>query len=297
MNDQESHLNGHLLRLAAQADHLQEKLTRLYDEVRESSSQIDTLTHNLTDSATAKSIDNRLAELLTHLESNQEQLGELASAVTKLSRTQYKSNALFESQQQKTESALSTLQEIIDRREELRRERALEDREYLDRQRREARAELAADLLPVIDGIESALENGRVLLERRRERWKEVAGKPESEPPSLWKRLSYVINSDALLAGMETGPSPASESYDALAAWLEGLRLVRDRFLGLLAAEDIRPIPDIGQPFDPHLHVAVEAVQSNTAAPGQIVAVSSKGYRQGERVLRYSEVIVAREGE
>jgi molecular chaperone GrpE (heat shock protein) len=244
-------------------------------------------------------IDSQLAELLARLDSNKEQLEELVQAVTKLSRTQYKSNTLFEAQEQKNETALAILQEMIARNEE----RALEEQMNLSRLRREARAELAADLLPVIDGIESALESGRILLERQRERRKEPAVMPRSEPPSFWKRLSYVFirpiedNSDALPTALEAGQFPANESYEVLAAWLEGLRLVRDRFLSLLAAEDIRPIPDIGQPFDPHLHVAVEAVPSNTAAPGQIVAVSSKGYRQGERVLRYSEVIVARERE
>src|SRR6185436_8651271 len=93
----------------------------------------------------------------------------------------------------------------------------------LSRLRREARTELAVAMLPVIDGIESALESGRALLERRRE--------SRSGPPSLWQRLRYLINSDSL---------PANENYEALVAWLEGLRLVRERFLSLLAAEDIR---------------------------------------------------------
>jgi molecular chaperone GrpE len=79
---------------------------------------------------------------------------------------------------------------------------------------------------------------------------------------------------------------------DAFEAWLQGLEMVRTRFLGLLATADIHPVQAEGQPFDPRLHLAM-ATESRAGVPdGTVVAVLRKGYRQRGRVLRYSEVAV-----
>ena len=75
-------------------------------------------------------------------------------------------------------------------------------------------------------------------------------------------------------------------------AWLQGLEMVRTRFLALLATADIYPIEAEGQPFDPRLHLAM-ATESRADVPdGTVVAVLRKGYRQRDRVLRYAEVAV-----
>ena len=82
----------------------------------------------------------------------------------------------------------------------------------------------------------------------------------------------------------------------AVEAWLQGLALVRERFLGLLSAEGIQEMQALETPFDPHLHVAVETETRDDAPPNTIVRVLRKGYRQRQRVLRYAEVVVARAG-
>jgi molecular chaperone GrpE len=80
-----------------------------------------------------------------------------------------------------------------------------------------------------------------------------------------------------------------------LAAWLEGLKFVRDRLLDLLAAEGVRPIEAVGDAFDPYLHVVVETVPATDSVPaGTVVRETRRGYLAGETVLRYAEVVVAR---
>ena len=81
---------------------------------------------------------------------------------------------------------------------------------------------------------------------------------------------------------------------DAMVAWLQGLELVRTRFLGLLATADIYPIEAAGRLFDPRLHLALETASRADLPDGAVVNVLRKGYRQRERVLRYAEVTVNR---
>ena len=85
------------------------------------------------------------------------------------------------------------------------------------------------------------------------------------------------------------------EARGAIQAWLQGLALVQQRFVALLATEDIQEIDALHRRFDPRLHVAVDTAVRDDAAPNQIVAVARKGYRQRERILRYAEVVVARQ--
>jgi molecular chaperone GrpE len=87
----------------------------------------------------------------------------------------------------------------------------------------------------------------------------------------------------------------AAPGDEAIAAWLEGLEFVRDRLLDVLSAEGVRPIETDGETFDPHLHVAVEATPASDEQPaGSIAQETRRGYRIGDAVLRYAEVVVAR---
>ena len=50
---------------------------------------------------------------------------------------------------------------------------------------------------------------------------------------------------------------------------------------------------EAGDAFDPNLHNAVMHVEDETLGEGVISAVHQKGYRKGERILRYAMVTVA----
>ncbi|MBN1430989.1 MAG: nucleotide exchange factor GrpE [Anaerolineae bacterium] len=82
------------------------------------------------------------------------------------------------------------------------------------------------------------------------------------------------------------------EAAKTLAAWLDGQRLLRERLLGILASEGIRPLKAKGQLFDPHHHVAVKIVDKPDLPTGQIVAEERRGYISEDTILRYAEVVV-----
>jgi molecular chaperone GrpE (heat shock protein) len=306
---------GYWVRLTDQMDRLQASLDDVLAETQASGSQVEALLGHLTDPARSQAFDERLAGLLAGQEMGQEQwqtlssdLNDLAQTVAKLNRTQFKSNALAEMKDQHVATALGTLQDVAVRREQLQEARTSVEQERMVALRVEARGEFAADLLPALDGLEMALLSGRGLLERRRRQEVEAACSaqtqsaiPEPPPvrPGLWQRLAWALwgrglPPGALPPGAPATPPVRDDVADAVTAWLQGLELVRTRFLGLLATADIYPIQAEGRPFDPRLHLAMETESRAELPDGAVVNVLRKGYRQRGRVLRYAEVTVNR---
>ena len=291
-------LLAYLLRIASNTERLQLQLEQALDEVQHSGAQIDALARHLLSPEATRPIEEHLAKLIAYQEANSEQLQDLTRAISKLSRTQFKSNALSESKGKQVDATLATLQALASRREAIQTQRTWRDQQHLANLRADARAELAAELLPALDGLEAALENGKALLERRRRQAIEQSisvVQPSSQPPGFRERLGFLLSGEAPPVQKQVIQPHETEVDEALEAWMQGLELVQERFLGLLAGEGIQPISPQGQAFDPHLHVAVDAVVRHDAPPGAIVDVVRKGYRRGDHVLRFAEVVVTRE--
>lgn len=118
-----------------------------------------------------------------------------------------------------------------------------------------AQLDILKKLLPVMDSLDMAFELGRRQI-------KQLPIEPEFKKP--------------------------------LIAWLDGLRLARVRLLEVLKSQGITPIPAVGQPFDPHRHIAVATDTSNRASDGIIVSEDRRGYATSIKILREAEVVVAR---
>lgn len=101
---------------------------------------------------------------------------------------------------------------------------------------------------------------------------------------------------EALAAGQRLlGTGTPDPNIEPLRAWLRGLTLMEERLLDLLATADIHPISTQAVPFDPHLHIALDTEPATEACPaGSIVRETRRGYRRGDHVVRYAEVVVAR---
>lgn len=75
----------------------------------------------------------------------------------------------------------------------------------------------------------------------------------------------------------------------------EGIEMVLKNFLKVLEAEGIEQIDPVGEPFDPTFS---EAIMAAPAAEGEedgvVRQVCRKGYKKGDKVLRFAQVIVAK---
>ncbi|MBR5615947.1 MAG: nucleotide exchange factor GrpE [Clostridia bacterium] len=73
----------------------------------------------------------------------------------------------------------------------------------------------------------------------------------------------------------------------------KGIELMQKGFTEALASMGIEEIDAKGQPFDPELHNAVMHVEDESLGENVVADVLQKGYKMGDRVLRYAMVTVA----
>jgi len=229
------------------------------------------------------------AERQTAVVALREAFERLDRQVGRAGKEQFKTNSLVETQQQNVKSILEQLRDA-----ETYRERELANlREKLSTARAEGRMEVVRHLLPALDGLDEALAAGERLLPVGPAPALSALASPE---PTLGQRLRRLWP----WAPQPGTPAPAaqpqpSEESRTLAAWLDGLRLVHERLLDVLAAEGVRPLDALGASFDPALHVVIETVPAGDGQPaGTIVREMRRGYVAGDTVLRYAEVVVAR---
>lgn len=73
----------------------------------------------------------------------------------------------------------------------------------------------------------------------------------------------------------------------------QGLRMVQWQLNELLKGEGLTPVPTVGEPFDPHVHEAVEQVHTDQHPEGTIVEEVRRGYMLGDEMLRPARVKVS----
>ncbi len=190
-------------------------------------------------------------------------LEELKNEVRKLGKAQFKANAMVEGQSARWEQVIAEAQAAREQQAQLVEKMAEEQVAARER-------ELLEAFLPALNGLESAIGSGR--------RYLEIRDRAAS--------ASNITPAQAILV------SPADRAV--LTGWLDGLRLVHERLLAILEAGGVTPIPTVGHPFDPYLHVAVGTTSEGEGPAGTVVAEERRGYRCPAGVLRYAEVIVYR---
>lgn len=103
-----------------------------------------------------------------------------------------------------------------------------------------------------------------------------------------------LVVADGLEEAIRAGAHGHTEAPAFEQAWLEGIEIVHHRVHTILEKNHIESIPSVGHPFDPRLHMAVDVQHRSDVAPNTIVEEQRKGYRRGDQILRYAEVVVAK---
>ena len=73
----------------------------------------------------------------------------------------------------------------------------------------------------------------------------------------------------------------------------KGMEMIYQRFYDSLKKLGLEPIVSAGQPFDPHIHHAVEMVETDEAADHTVLDEYQRGYNFKGRLLRPAMVKVA----
>jgi len=98
---------------------------------------------------------------------------------------------------------------------------------------------------------------------------------------------------DNLHRALESAEHLPGEKSDAFQLFYEGIALVSEQINDILSKMGIKPIPTVGEDFDPHYHEAVATDDSGEYPQNTITGEILRGYIAGERVIRHSMVKVA----
>jgi molecular chaperone GrpE len=226
-------------------------------------------------------LEQRLSEAMVETEALRDALEGIQKELKRMGRQQFKANALDETRTERWQDTVETLESALSRREGEIAAIRFEHRQAVEA----ARQEWLSALLPVLDGLQDAFAAGSAQIDRLQARYDE---RETEQRPSrgLFARFRQ--------SRSHTTGAPDRDALTSLSAWLDGLRVLRDRTWALLENGGVRVLPTVGHPFNPHLHIAVDTLDRNDIAAGTVIEERRRGYRVGERVIRFAEVIVAR---
>lgn len=94
---------------------------------------------------------------------------------------------------------------------------------------------------------------------------------------------------------LETALSITKSSSPDVQQWALGFEMILNQFKDVLGNNGIKSYVSLGHLYDPHFHEVVETIETTEHPPGTIVKETLRGYRRGDKALRVSHVIVAKE--
>lgn len=84
----------------------------------------------------------------------------------------------------------------------------------------------------------------------------------------------------------------AMEKTDDIEAVRQGIELIYSKFIGFLAANDVKVIDTTDADFNTDLHEAITTFAAGEDKKGKVIDCTQKGYTLGEKVIRFSKVVV-----
>lgn len=96
-----------------------------------------------------------------------------------------------------------------------------------------------------------------------------------------------------VLDDMERALDHAEQSKE-VNSLLEGTELIQKKMLGILEKQGLEPLPAEGEDFDPDQHDALMQIEKENVESGKIIEEHLRGYILNGKVIRHSQVIVAK---
>ncbi len=141
--------------------------------------------------------------------------------------------------------------------------------------------------------LQAELDETRETLVRRQADFENARKRMERERGEDSRRITahtierFLPILDAFERALAAHKEPAYEEYR------EGFELIQRQFLDTLKRLGAERIDPLGKPFDPHLHQAIERVESADHEDGTVLEVFQPGYLFHGKVLRPATVRVA----
>lgn len=130
-------------------------------------------------------------------------------------------------------------------------------------------------------------ENAKKRLAREREEFVKF-----SQENLLYELLPVLDNFDRALGHQVDCSTLDKEALEKqLKSIVTGMQMVKKQIFDVLQGQGVKPIPAIGEIFDPHRHEVVDYVPGE-GRPDEIIAEVQTGYLLHDRLLRASKVRV-----
>ena len=84
----------------------------------------------------------------------------------------------------------------------------------------------------------------------------------------------------------------AMDKTDDINALREGIRLIQQKFLSFLDKQDIHAIETEGVDFNTDEHEAVTTFAAGEDKKGKVIDCTQRGYKLGDKVIRFAKVVV-----
>jgi molecular chaperone GrpE len=135
---------------------------------------------------------------------------------------------------------------------------------------------LVKELLSVMDDLDRTISHSQ----------SQIAAALPSHPQKLnmFRKLFFRAPEPVLAASLMA----------ALTSNQEGIEMIRRSLLSILRQRQITPIVALGEPFDSECMYAIAQEHSDSVPANCVIQEVVRGYRQGDRILRESQVIVAK---
>ena len=93
---------------------------------------------------------------------------------------------------------------------------------------------------------------------------------------------------------MENALNYCEQMSEDVRHWGLGFQMILTQFKDVLASNGVLAYEAKGEPFDPHLHEAVETEEVANTLPGVVIEVFVRGYKMGDKIIRPARVKVSK---
>lgn len=150
-----------------------------------------------------------------------------------------------------------------------------------------------------LSGVDAELQKAKA----ERDEWRDRFARAQAEFENVRKRAAKEQQDFRDFAMVDAIKSllPVVDSFErALQAksgpadFREGVELIYKQLQDVLTKLGVRPIAAKGEQFDPHIHEAIEMVETSDAADHEVLEEWQRGYKLKDRLLRPAMVKVAK---
>jgi molecular chaperone GrpE len=115
--------------------------------------------------------------------------------------------------------------------------------------------------------------------------------KREIEEIKIFANEDLIVKLLDVVDNFERALSDTAEKDDPL---IKGVEMTYKQLRDILERKGVKPIDALGERFDPHKHEVVMVTEDGDHQDEEIIDELQRGYMLGDRVIRYSKVIIAK---